>query len=459
MKTLYFLLLGIFLHVSALSQTVTLRFEGAANSNNTNTRNYEVNLDGKKYYSSNANFIGTSRDKQILLTDLQLGSHQLSVYRITSNSTVSNSGTDAPVYSNSFQLREGYDMVIVIRRNEQVTFSEKRNTSTTGTGNIAKIPMTDTEFDKQLQSVKSKWSQTTRYTAMKTGFANKTYFYTTDQVGQLLLLITSETKRLELTKLAYPKVTDPNNFADVADLFNSQANKDNIEKFILSKNPASSESTNTGVNDPRPPITSQQFNLLLQRVRNQYEQSGKYAVLRDAFNASTDYFTTSQLRQLLSLISTESERLALAKLSYTRVSDASNFTSLYDLFNTQASRNELNNYIKYGETTASAGQYSNRIAMSDGEFSSLRLKASLHFRQSSVVTDVKEALTNTNNYFSLGQIRSLLSMIASEPDRLMLAKLAYHRATDPTAFTQLFDMFSSQANIDNLNNYIKTNRS
>ena len=105
MKILYFLLLGIFLHVSALSQTVALRFEGSANSNNINTRNYEVSLDGKKYYSSNADFIGTSRDKQILLNDLQLGSHQLAVYRITSNSTVSNSGTDAPVYSNSFQLR------------------------------------------------------------------------------------------------------------------------------------------------------------------------------------------------------------------------------------------------------------------------------------------------------------------------------------------------------------------
>ena len=72
MKILYFLLLGIFLHVLALSQTVALRFEGAANSNNINTRNYEVNLDGKKYYSSNADFIGTSRDKQILLNDLQL---------------------------------------------------------------------------------------------------------------------------------------------------------------------------------------------------------------------------------------------------------------------------------------------------------------------------------------------------------------------------------------------------
>jgi hypothetical protein len=45
MKILHFLLLGIFLHASALSQTVTLRFEGATNSNNTNTRNYEVNLD------------------------------------------------------------------------------------------------------------------------------------------------------------------------------------------------------------------------------------------------------------------------------------------------------------------------------------------------------------------------------------------------------------------------------
>lgn len=360
--------------------------------------------------------------------------------------------------SNTFQLREGYDMIIAIRRNGQVTFSEKRNTANTGTG-TAKTPMGDTEFDKQLQSVKSKWSQTSRYTAVKTSFANKTYFYTTDQVGQLLLLITSETRRLELAKLAYPEVTDPNHFADIADLFNSQANKDNIEKFILSKNPGGAGNANTGGNYSRPPVTTQQFNQLLQRVKNQYVQSGKYAVLHDAFNVSTDYFTTSQLRQLLPLISDERERLALAKLSYARVSDAPNFTSLYDLFNTQASRDELNNYIKYEGTIAPAGEYSNRIAMSDGEFNNLEFKARLHIRQSSVVADVKEALINKNDYFSLGQIRSLLSLIISESDRLMLAKLAYHRAIDPTAFPQLFDLFTTQASIDNLNNYIKTTRS
>jgi hypothetical protein len=47
-------------------------------------------------------------------------------------------------------------------------------------------------------------------------------------------------------------------------------------------------------------------------------------------------------------------------------------------------------------------------------------------------------------------------LVDSESDRVALAKLAYLRATDPTTFTQLFDMFPTQASKDDLTNYINT---
>ena len=460
MKKLQLMLLTVFLYVSVFSQSITLRFEDANNPNSTIVQNYAVDIDGKKYYSSNAEIAGTSRAKQVEITGLSLGSHKLAVYRSDENSTVSQTGNNSPVYSNTFQLRKGYDMIIAIRRNGQVAFSEKRMPANTVTSSTAtKTAMTDASFDKLVQSVKSKWSQSSRVTAIKSAFSNKANYFNTEQVGQLLLQITSETNRLQLAKLSYPKVTDPENFREIADLFNTEANRNNIEKFIESKNPGSSGSTNTVVSNSPQPLTTQKFNQLLRTVRNQYEQSGKYAVVRDAFNVNTNYFTTAQLRQLLSLISSETERLALAKLSYARVTDVANFTSLNNLFTTQASRDELNNYIKYGETKAPTGQFNNRTAMSDGEFAKLQMKTRLHFRQSSVVEEVKEAFTNKSNYFSVDQVRSLLSLIALESDRLVLAKLAYHRITDPGSFTQLSDMFTEQANKDDLNNYIKTNNS
>jgi len=93
--------------------------------------------------------------------------------------------------------------------------------------------------------------------------------------------------------------------------------------------------------------------------------------------------------------------------------------------------------------------------MSDGDFSKLQMKARLHFRESSTVKEITTAFNNTNNYFTVDQIRSLLSMVSAESDRLALAKLAYLRIVDPSTFQQLYDMFSQQSSIDALNTYIK----
>ncbi|HUR12446.1 MAG TPA: DUF4476 domain-containing protein [Flavitalea sp.] len=464
MKKLSFIAIAFLLHAAGVAQSVVLRFEGANTNSNGAARNYAVDIDGKRFYSYNAEVAGTSGGRQLLVDNLNTGSHRIAVYRVDNNSTASTGNNNTALYSNSFQIRNGYDMVIAVRRNGQVSFTEKSNTGAAST--TSKPAMTTTQFDKLLQATKTKWSQTSRYTDIKKSLANKAYYFTTDQVGELLQLVTSETKRLELAKLSYPKITDPSNFGDMTDLFSSQANKTNLEKFILTKNPSANIGTSSDTYNSRPPVSTQQFNQLLRTVRNQYQQSGKYAVLRDALSQSEYYYTTAQFRQLLPQITTETERLELAKLGYARASDQSAYNTLTDLFSQQASRDDLNNFIRYGQTNTNTttpntntGQYSNRVAMTDGEFSKLQLKARLHIRQSSMVTDLKEALSNKNNYFTNEQIRSLIAMVGTESDRVMLAKLAFHRSTDPTTFTQLWDLFPTQASIDDLNNYIKTNPS
>jgi len=448
MKSLYSILLAILIYVPASAQKAILRFEGLANSNNATVPNYMVDLDGKKYYSSNADLTANGGASQIEVNQLAYGAHKIAVYETEGNATI-NTSTANPIYSNNFQLRSGYDMVIAIRRNGQVSFSEKRITQNS-TAN-SKTPMTDSEFDKQMASINGKWSQTSKYNAVKSAISNKSNYFTTDQVGQLLLLLTSETRRLELAKLSYPKITDPSNFADVSELFKTQANKDNIDKFIQSKNIATT--TSTDIDNARPPLTTQRFNQLKRQIGNQYQETGKIAVLRDAFNVTTNYFTTAQLKELLLLISNENERLALAKQSYPRVSDQSNFTSLSTIFTVQANRDDFNNYVKNGETVSTTPN--TRTAMSDGDFSKLQMKARLHFRESSTVKEITTAFNNTNNYFTVDQIRSLLSMVSAESDRLALAKLAYLRIVDPSTFQQLYDMFSQQSSIDALNTYIK----
>jgi hypothetical protein len=455
MKKLLVLLAAISFHAGLMAQQLTLRFEGG-NANSDNERNYTVDIDGTAYYSSTAEELSNGRARQVEINNLTAGSHTIKVYRGSNNTAISSSGSEAPLYSNSFQLRQGYDMVVSIRRNGQVSFTEKKNASYTAS--TSGTAMSEAKFNTLLTSVKGKWSQSSRYAAVKSALKTKSNYFTTEQAGQLLMQLTSEAQRLELAKLAYPRITDTENFSEMTTLFKSQANRDKMDDFLASKSTTANSVAYEG-NYAKASMTAQQFNQLVRTVKNQYRQEGKYAVINDAFQVTTNYFTTAQVRQLLNLVTAENDRLALAKLSYARVTDPGNFATLYNLFTT-ANRTELDNYIRYGATTTvNTGQYSNRVAMSSGEFTRLEMKARLHFRQSSVVEDIREALSDKNNYFTLEQTRSLLSMITEETDRLALAKLAYHRITDPSTFVQLMDLFTTQTNKDDLNNYIRNNPS
>ncbi|HKH60436.1 MAG TPA: DUF4476 domain-containing protein [Flavitalea sp.] len=437
MKTLFFLLTGL-LSASIHAQIVTLRFENSSN-------NYEVKVDGRSYYSKDVSN-NTGKQRTLTINDLTTGTHRLDVYSITDNN--SNNGTS--MYSNTFQLREGYDLVIAIKRNEEVAFIERGSINTTPQRN----PISETEFDKLQKSVSAKWSESARFTAAKTAINTPTNYFTTEQVGQLVSLLKAEANKIELAKLAYPKVTDANNFSEINSLFNSQASRDEMEKYISSR--SHTVVTNNDPYTTRPAISNSQFNSLVRTVQNQYQQEGKVAVLTDAFNNKDEYFSASQLQKLISLVTAENNRLSLAKLSYARVSDISNFSSLNNLFTKQSSRDELNYFVKYGVNPASTETYTNRTPMTDAEFRKLLQKASLHFRQSSVVGDVKAAFNSTTNYYTIAQIRSLLGLVSAESDRLTLAKLAYHRATEPQAFTQLFDLFSTEVGKNDLSNYINS---
>jgi hypothetical protein len=52
------------------------------------------------------------------------------------------------------------------------------------------------------------------------------------------------------------------------------------------------------------------------------------------------------VHQIIALLSSEDNRLNLAKLAFDNIVDQQNFRQLYDLFNTQASKDELDNYVK-----------------------------------------------------------------------------------------------------------------
>ena len=93
-------------------------------------------------------------------------------------------------------------------------------------------------------------------------------------------------------------------------------------------------------------MTDANFKILYQTIQGQFFPNEKMNSLVNTFNNTSNYFTASQVKQLIQLVSFESNRLQLAKSSYRTVTDRSNFEQVYTLLNTQASRDELELYVK-----------------------------------------------------------------------------------------------------------------
>lgn len=436
MKKLITLLLFSSLIASAIAQTVTITFNG-----NNKNRKFELKLDNVSYFSNSSPNVKSS----ITVSDLSAGAHTIELTLLNSPGRSNNSSDDEPNYSKTFQLRQEYDMDIAVLPNGRVSFTEKRIRETRNNDNTV-TPISADDFTQLLQTVRSRYYQSQRITAERSAFTNTANYFTTNQVRQLLLLISAESNRLALAKLAYVKVTDPNNFTQLYDVFNTVASRNDMNAFIRN-NPNNNNSGNTTTVTV---MSNYEFNQLLRDVNGRYQQFDKSTVIRNAFNIETNYFTISQIRQLLLKITSETDRLELAKLSYARTAEKANFTSLYNLFYTQSSKDELNNFIT-GNTNNS--QY--KTPMADYQFNQLLQSVNNQYNTSDKITSVRNALNN--NYFTAAQLRSLLSGITYEADKLTLAKTGYLRVTDAANFGVVYDLFTSQSYKNDLNTYVRAN--
>ncbi|MDB5223754.1 MAG: hypothetical protein JWN83_2421 [Chitinophagaceae bacterium] len=250
-------------------QTVTINFNGNGNANS----GYQVIMDGTTY-SSRTNNNGTWNrntsnrygNDDITINNIQPGQHSIQVYRIGNNNRGNGNnrnygGASSPVYSSTFNLRQGYDVMLDIKNNGKVQFSEQRSNNGNGQNRRGgrddvnddrrnggnnnggynnggynnggyRAPMADYQFSQIYQDAKGKWFQANKVTAIKNAFNNTVSYFSTYQITQLLQLITSESNRLELAKLSYRVVSDPTNFTQVYSLFSSQSSRNDLDRYV-----------------------------------------------------------------------------------------------------------------------------------------------------------------------------------------------------------------------------------
>ena len=307
-------------------------------------------------------------------------------------------------------------------------------------------PMTSQRFQVIYNEVMAESGNTNKNYYLS-NFFNKTYnFYTSVQARQLIQLVTTEAERFYLAKVAYRGITDRTNYYNqVYPLLNTY-NRSELATYINTYNNNGSSTSGTVMSDAA-------FTTLYNNVNSSWSAASKFSLETDAFASNTNYFSTYQVRQLLQLISSETDRLTLAKSAYDNVVDKSNFSQVYDLFSTSSRRNELMVYVN--SYNNNGGVVSGTV-MTDAAFSTLYNNVSSSWSASGKFNLETEAFNNTYNYFSTYQVRQLLQLISSETDRLTLAKNAYENVVDQSNFSQVYDLFSSTANRNELIRYVNS---
>jgi hypothetical protein len=207
-----------------------------------------------------------------------------------------------------------------------------------------RIAMTDANFNYLYNNISNQFGFGAKMSSLTNEFNNTNNYFTTAQTRQLIQLVSDENNRLQLAKLAYNNVVDPENYySQLYTLLSSQSSRNELDTYVRANG-----NSNTGypTYPTRIAMTDANFNYLYNNISNQFGLGVKMSSLTTEFNNNNNYFTTAQARQLIQLVSDEDNRLQLAKSSYDNIVDPENFSRLYDVLTTQSKRNELAEYVR-----------------------------------------------------------------------------------------------------------------
>jgi hypothetical protein len=235
MKQLVPVVLATCLCHAVQSQTTTIRFEGLNNPKY--SKNYLVDLEGRKFLSSKTPAKGAADVGTININYLSLGTHEFTVYAINENSDVSSKAKN-PIYSSKFQLRPGYDVVIAIRGNGDVAMIEKRtNQEAAGSasgehGESIRQPMNMERFSSLFRLMKEQEQGPGRSSMLSEALDVSTNYFTIFQITSLLSLIQPESDRLALSKKTFTHLVEGANTSSLLELFTIKENIDDLRNHI-----------------------------------------------------------------------------------------------------------------------------------------------------------------------------------------------------------------------------------
>ncbi len=399
--------------------------------------NLQVSIDGTVY---NLVGNGTMSKLNTPITNLAAGMHSLTLTKPANN----NNNRRSNDITTQFNLRRNFDMHITVTANGALELIEKRKGSTQ-TGNTA---MSSADFNMLMRDLRLQRTTQSKNAYLTTTFNQPNTYFSSIQVVQLLQQVRLESDRLPLAKLSFRTVADPNNFSPVYGLFSSQSNRSDLENYVNSYD-GDLVVVDTDINGG---MSETNFNNLYSSIKNEYSINTQVNSITTAFTEVGNRFTSSQASQLIQLINSENSRLYLAKLSYNKIIDPANFSTVSNLLYTQASRDELRMFITTGGVATNTEV---RTAMTESEFNTLYQAANSQFLPYAKFNYLTSTFNNASYYFTTSQAKNLIQLVTNESNRLQLSKAVYRNLVDRGNYTQLFDLLASATSRTELTAYVQ----
>jgi len=315
--------------------------------------------------------------------------------------------------------------------------------------------MTPGSFNTIFRTAQRQSTTNSKVSYIYNAFTNTNNYFTVSQARQLVQLVPDETNRLYLAKVSFRSIVDKNNFSQMNTVLNNQSSRSELNNFVTNYD----NDNAVVISDPvytKVAMKETDFNVLYRDVENRFGLGAKMSALENIFLNENYYFTVAQARQLIQLVSSESNRLELAKSAYNNIVDQAYFNQLYEVLSSTASRNELDAYVRNYQTAGQTSTAYARTPMSTASFNDLYNDVRNTWGFGAKMSELTKIFENESYYFTVAQAKQLIQLVSAESNRLQLAKAAYGNITDPENFNLIYDVLTSQSSKNELSDYVNS---
>lgn len=165
------------------------------------------------------------------------------------------------------------------------------------------------------------------------------------QAMKISTLLSLENNRMEFLKAAYNRIFDEANYDQAQQVFNHQPNKFAFAEFLKAKRLAALPPAPI-VQPPAPcVVSSEQFRMLRETLAREGSSSSRVVIAKNQIPAMK-CFSSQQMKEILNLYPSSSDRLDVAKFAFQYVTDKDNyFLTVSSLFNSSSDRENLSNFV------------------------------------------------------------------------------------------------------------------